>query len=101
MGPRDKEAVMAKFLVLAMGTSVSPGMSPAEMQRIFKKYQDWTASLAQAGRLHDGNKLASGEGKMLRRRDDRLSVTDGPYAESKEALGGYWLIAAADYEDAV
>jgi len=92
---------MAKYLVLAFGGGRRPEMSPAEMQGVIEKYRNWSASLAQAGRLHDGNKLTNDAGKAVRRRGDQLAVTDGPYAESKEVLGGYWLIEAKSYDEAV
>jgi hypothetical protein len=93
---------MAKYLVLARSSNVMrPEMSPAEIQRIIQKYKDWSTKLYQAGKVHDSNKLVDREGRVVRRRGEGLDVTDGPYAESKELLGGYWMIEAGSYDEAI
>ena len=58
-------------------------------------------AVRQRGKLLENAKLRSGEGKTLRRRGGDLTVTDGPFAESKEILGGFWMIDAASYDKAV
>jgi hypothetical protein len=89
---------MPKFLVLARGTSTDPRMSPEEMQKTIEKYRAWTERIARAGQLVHGEKLRSPEGRVVRRARGELVVTDGPYIESKEFLGGFWIIEAASYE---
>ena len=91
---------MAKFLVLARDTGIRPDMSPEEVQRIMEKYFAWTYGLRNAGKLHDTNKLSDGEGRVMRRSNGQLRVTDGPFAESNEVLGGYWMLEASDYAEA-
>ena len=91
---------MAKFLVLARGTGVRPEMRPEEIQQIMGKYIAWTDGLRNGGKLHDTNKLCDGEGRVMRRSNAKLMVTDGPYAESNEVLGGYWMLEADDYAQA-
>jgi hypothetical protein len=76
-------------------------MSPEEMQRIIARYRNWTESVRAAGRLVDAAGLRAGEGRVVRERGGKLLVTDGPYAEAKEIVGGYWLIEAASYDDVV
>lgn len=92
---------MAQFLLIARGYGTRPDMSPEEMQRTMLKYKTWTERVAGAGRLVGANKLRDGEGRVLRQASGKLSVTDGPFAESKEVIGGYWLINAASYDEAV
>jgi hypothetical protein len=94
------EVRMAKFLVLARGTGVRPEMRPEEIQQIMGKYIAWTDGLRNGGKLHDTNKLCDGEGRVMRRSNAKLMVTDGPYAESNEVLGGYWMLEADDYAQA-
>jgi hypothetical protein len=89
---------MPKFLVLARGTGADPRMSPEEMQKTIEKYRVWTERIAHAGQLVHGEKLRSPEGRVVRRARGELVVTDGPYIESKEFLGGFWIIEAASYE---
>lgn len=92
---------MAKFMVLARGAGMSPDMSAEDMQRALGKYRAWTEALRQKGKLIDGDKLRDREGKTLRKRGGEVVVTDGPFAESKEILGGFWMIDAASYDEAV
>ena len=74
---------------------------PEEMKEIVKRYSAWTARLRKKGRLQGGEKLRDGEGKVVRGVGKKRSVTDGPYVETKEVIGGFWLIEAADYDEAV
>lgn len=92
---------MAKFLVLARDPVPYPDMSPDEIQRVIQKYRAWSDGLRRAGRLLDSHKLRDEEGRVVRRSGGQLMVTDGPYIESKEVLGGYWVIQAAGYDEAV
>lgn len=76
-------------------------LSPGEMQAVLARYQAWSASVAQAGKLVGGEKLCDEGGKHLTAPKGKLLVRDGPYAEAKELVGGYFLIEAADYDEAV
>ena len=76
-------------------------LSPEEMQRAIQKYIAWGDRLRAEGVILDGNKLKDEAGKVLRRADGGARTTDGPHTESKEVLGGYYVIEAASYEDAV
>ncbi len=88
---------MAKFLVLLRDIKERPQMSPAEMQRIVEKYKAWSVAVRGKGQLLDGNPLKP-EGKVVRKSGGKLATTDGPFTESKEVLGGYYLIEAPSYE---
>lgn len=92
---------MPRFLVLARGAGVDPRRSPEEMQRTIEKYRAWTEGIRNAGRLIGGDKLRSPEGRVVRRQGGELVVTDGPYVESKEFVGGFWLVEAASYDEMV
>ncbi len=73
--------------------------SPEEMQAIIRKYQAWHSRLAEAGRLHGSEKLRDDGGRRLSRKGGRL-VVDGPFSETKEVIGGFFLIEADGYEEA-
>jgi hypothetical protein len=92
---------MPKFLVLARGAGLDPRRSPEEMQKTIEKYRAWTEGIRSAGRLLHGEKLRSPEGRVVRRTGGELVVTDGPYVESKEFLGGFWIIEAASYDEMI
>jgi hypothetical protein len=51
--------------------------------------------------MRGGEKLTGDGGRRLRLQGGKVSVTDGPYSEAAEVLGGYFAIEAADYDEAV
>ena len=75
--------------------------SPAEMQAIIQKYRDWRLRLQKSGVIVGGEKLQDGTGRMMRRTGGATSVTDGPYTESREIIGGFFEIQAENYDKAV
>ena len=89
---------MAQFLLL-LHADPKPWltMPPAEQQKWFGKYMAWGTKAREGGYLLGSNKLVDDAGKLMRGK----SVTDGPYSETKEVLGGYYLIEAANYDEAV
>ena len=72
------------------------GFSPEEMQNLIQKYADWRRSKATGGQ-----KLTDGEGRVLRKQNGKPSVIDGPFAEAKEVMGGFFVIEAASFDEAV
>lgn len=76
-------------------------LSPEEMQKAIEKYIAWSDRLRADGVIVDGYKLSDQPGKVVRRTGGRVRTTDGPHTESKEVLGGYYVIEAADYDEAV
>jgi hypothetical protein len=90
---------MAKFLVLARGTGQAyANRSPQELQQVVQKYMAWTAGLRDAGRMLHAERLKA-DGRVVRGAAGKMTVTDGPFAESKEVLGGFWLLEAASYDE--
>lgn len=76
-------------------------VTPAEMQGIIERYVAWRDELAARDRIVDGNKLREEGGRLLIRGNGGPRVTDGAYAEAKEVIGGYFVIRARDYDEAV
>lgn len=85
---------MAKFMFLFRGTCEGgPEKSPEQMQQMMQAWGEWIESGTKAGWLLDaGDGLKSG-GKVLQ---PDLTITDGPFAESKEMVGGYSMVEAPD-----
>ena len=75
-------------------------LSPEEMQKAIEKYIAWNNQARQSGFYLGSHKLAEDLGRVVRG-GGKPRVTDGPYSETKEVLGGYYLIEAADYEQAL
>jgi hypothetical protein len=77
-------------------------MSPAEQKKIEQEYSDFSNSIAGSGHLRGGNELDRiSKAKTVQVRQGKRAVTDGPFAETKEQLGGYYLVEAKDYEEAL
>ncbi len=78
--------------------TVDPEPTSPRMQVLAKRWQDWIGSVAAQNKyVSSGNRLSS-DGKVVRPGN---VVTDGPYVEIKEALAGYMIIRAGNYDDAV
>lgn len=91
---------MSRFLVLLRDDpSGFASLSPADMQAIIEKYMAWGARLRASGHLLLGEKLVDGSGRMLRGQSP--VVSDGPYAEAREIVGGAYVIQAKNYDEAV
>ena len=93
---------MSKYtLMLRESPDAFANYSPAELQSIFKRYSAWADGLRQASNLAGSQKLRDGEGRVIRRNGGRVMVTDGPFAEGKEVLGGLFVIEAGSYDEAL
>ncbi len=86
---------MADYLLLFRGQPADA--SPAELQASMKKWTTWINGIAQKGRLKGGQPLEKG-GKVIR---PKRAVTDGPYTEAKDVVGGYLIVTADGLDDAV
>jgi hypothetical protein len=76
----------------------NPISTPEEMEANMKRWMDWLSSLAQQGHLTDQGNRLDRDGRVLKPEN---VVTNGPYSEIKEAIGGYSIIKAASYDEAV
>ncbi len=74
--------------------------SPEEMQKIVERYGAWSQSMAQSGKLAGGQKLKDEGGRVLARKNGQTIVRDGPYSETKEMIGGFFILEAEDYREA-
>jgi hypothetical protein len=94
---------MAKFMMILHETPNQEyrNLSPEQIQRTIEKYRAWAGKLAAAGKLSGGMKLAEEGGKWVTMEKSRIAVVDGPYSETKEIVGGYFVCEAADYAEAV
>jgi hypothetical protein len=89
----------SEYMLLFRGEHWDKGLSPAELQPIMDKVMAWFEGLQQQGKVKAGQPLAA-TGRMISAKKGR-PVSDGPFAESKEAVGGYLLLQADSLEEAV
>jgi hypothetical protein len=88
-----------KYMLLFRGNDWHKGLSPEEMQKVASLWMDWFKRLTAQGTALAGNPLEP-EGRMVSGKNGRV-VADGPFAESKEAIGGYFLLAVKTLDEAV
>ena len=88
-----------EFILFFRGSQWDKDLSPEEIQKVMGQFMGWFERLREEGRLKAGQPLER-EGKIVSGKKGR-TVADGPFAESKEAVGGYFLLQVADLEEAV
>jgi hypothetical protein len=77
-------------------------MSPAERKQMTAEYGTFTQSIIQSGHFKGGDGLQpTTTATTVRVRDGKMLTTDGPFAETREQLGGYYLIEAKDLDSAL
>jgi hypothetical protein len=90
---------MAQFMLLLRGGGdATKDYTPEQAQQMMQLYYKWSEKLQGEDRMRGGDELKAG-GRVVRAPDGR-PVVDGPFAETKEAIGGYFLIEARDLDDA-
>jgi hypothetical protein len=88
---------MSEFVFLYRGGDRSG--SPEQMQQVLQKWMAWFKELADKGHLKDRGQPLDRAGKVVK--GAQKTVTDGPFAEAKDVIGGYTLIEARDLDEAV
>jgi hypothetical protein len=88
-------------LLLHQNPKMLSNASPEEIQKILAKYGAWREELVRTNKMRAGIKLGNDGGRHMRVAGEKISVTDGPYSESQEVLGGLFMIEAANYDEAV
>ena len=92
-----------KFLALIYGEEGAwDNASEGDRREMYARYGAFADEARKAGVLAGGDELAStSSATTVRIRDGQTDVTDGPYAEVKEALGGYFLLECSSIDEAV
>ena len=88
---------MSEFVYLYRGGE--RGRSPERMQEMMQKWIAWLKDLAAKGHIKDQGHPLERSGKLVKGK--QKTVTDGPFAEAKDVVGGYTLIEARDLNQAV
>ncbi len=91
-----------KYLCLICAEKVIEQMPEAEARQCFEEYRTFTEAIRRSGHFVGCNRLQPpATATTVRVRQGKISTTDGPYAETKEQLGGYFLIEARDLSEAI
>ena len=89
---------MSEYVFLYRGETDMKSLSPQEAQQSMQKWMAWFKELEKKGKLKSIGQPLEREGKVVGR--GKKTVTDGPYAETKDIIGGYSLIEARNLDEA-
>lgn len=91
---------MAQFILLLRGINENlKTYSPEELQKLFEKYDSWVAGINKADRLRGAQKLKDEVRHSVAVQND--SIVDGPFTETKETIGGYFVVECDELREAV
>jgi hypothetical protein len=92
---------MAQYmLLLHQVPNYNTDLPREKMLETVKRYMAWADGLRQKGKMIGGEKLSAGGVRHIKVKDGRPVASDGPYAEAKDVIGGYFVIEAKDAAEA-
>jgi hypothetical protein len=93
---------MQYLLLIYRNEAQQSKMDPADYQKLLTEYSAYTQSIVQSGNFKAGDGLQpTSTATTVRVRDGKTLATDGPFAETREQLGGYYLVEARDLDAAI
>jgi hypothetical protein len=93
---------MQYLLLIYRNEAELVNMDPAARQKLSAEYGTYTQSIVQSGNFKAGDGLQpTSTATTVRVRDGKILTTDGPFAETREQLGGYYLVEAKDLDAAI
>jgi len=91
-----------KYLCLICAETVMEQMPEADAEKLYRDYYEFTEALKKSGHFVGANRLKpAADATTIRVRNGKVSVTDGPFAETREQFGGYYVIEAHDLNEAI
>jgi len=91
-----------KFICLICAEKVMEDMTEGERKEHYREYEEFTDEIKKGGFFISGNRLKpSADAITVRVRNGKALTTDGPFAETKEQLGGYYVLEARDLNEAL
>jgi len=92
---------MQYLLLIYENENVWKDMSPEDQGKMFTEYMEYSQSIQNSGHFKAGDALQpTATATSVRVRDGKTLSTDGPFAETREQLGGYYLVEAKDLDEA-
>lgn len=92
-------ATTGEYMLLFRGQDWDRKLSPEELQRSMSKWTAWYDQLTHQGKIKSAHPLTPG-GRVISQKKGQ-PIADGPFAESKEAIGGYFLLQQSSLDEAV
>ena len=94
----SKQTTTSEYMLLFRGAHWDKNLSPEEIQKIMGQWNAWFERLTLQGKVKSAHPLER-EGKLVSGKG--RTIADGPFAESKEAIGGYFLLVLDDFNEAL
>lgn len=94
------ESKTSDYMLLFRGTDWHKGLSPEQIQRVTGEWMSWFERLTNEGKATAGHPLEP-QGRVVTGKKGRAVVADGPFAEAKEMVGGYFLLKVDSLDEAV
>ncbi len=93
---------MQYLLLIYASEAEEAALAPAAMNSMMAEYTEFTKGIIQGGQFKAGNRLKPAtSASTVRLRNGKVTTTDGPFAETREQLGGYYIIEAKNLDEAV
>jgi hypothetical protein len=97
-----KELEMQYLLLIYSNEAEIAAKSPAVLASMMADYTEFTKGIIQAGQFKAGDRLKpTSTASTVRVRNGQVTTTDGPFAETREQLGGYYLVDAKNLDEAI
>jgi hypothetical protein len=92
---------MNYLLLIYNNEAETMALGEAGLKKVSEEYTDFTKSIVQAGHFKAGDRLKPvSTASTVRVRNGKAAITDGPFAETREQLGGYYLVEAKNLDEA-
>jgi hypothetical protein len=93
---------MQYLLLIYANEAEMAGRDAPSMATMIAEYTEFTKGIVQAGQFKAGDRLKpSSSATTVRVRNGQRTTTDGPFAETREQLGGYYLVEAKNLDEAI
>ncbi len=93
---------MRYLLMIFSDEEASAGMTPEQTGATMSEFTKYSAWLVEKGWMRAGDQLANtDQATTVRQTDGKVLATDGPFAETKEQLGGYYIVECANLDEAI
>jgi hypothetical protein len=93
---------MLFMILMTDGAGAWDRLSPAQQEDVFRRHEQFQSALEREGKYVSSGRLApASDARTVRLRDGGFTVSDGPFAESKEVLGGFYVIRADSLAEAL
>jgi hypothetical protein len=101
IAPQRWEPHMNYLLLIYSNETETAALGEPALKKMVGEYTDFTKSIVQAGNFKAGDRLKPvSSASTVRVRNGKVAITDGPFAETREQLGGYYLVEAKNLDEA-